>query len=933
MGVDGELTQSQIGQLESIDRIDWPDAQAKLAQGAVLVTANQRQAQALLLRYARAQTKAAWPKPAIVAWPQWLRQVFAEYNLKHNTPNRLLDDAQCDWLWQQIIDQDRSSDGLLNRAACAQAANSAWDLVQDFAVTERELQSYPSAETDAFIRWANQYATQLENSQLIDNKQLARWLNTCLQDQSWQPPETLLTYGFERWLPAQRNLLESIQAAGSELNELALPSRAQQLRVVATIDAEQELLHAAQWARQLLTDHADNEQMSVAIAVPDLHHRRAQVDTVLTHALHPQWDGLKESNLDEPNLDAYKWFDISDAAMLDEQPLVRLVFQWLTLLQGDAPFAVFSSLLRSPWLDADECMARSRLEVHLRSLGLARFSVAEVMQLAGLSEAAWHAPTLQAHLRIVMEARALFRQRQPASVWVERVSELLDQLQWPLADSANDSHDHSLRQRWQELLQQFRKLSPSNEQLPGSAVLSWLQRLARRVPVQHRRPHARVQVLGLLEALGQRFDAIWVTGLTASSWPAAPRPDPLLPVALQRRHQMPNSNAEQELRYARHATATLQASAAQAVFSYAKTDQDADQQASPLIRDLASIEELPAIHAQPMWQQMWQQRQLENYVDQQAPALMDLSDDVAVSAGVTHGGSGVLKAQAQCPFQAVAAYRLKAEALTPIQPGISALQHGNCVHAVMQAFWQDFNPQQLPDQNARAAHLTVCIERVLSQNTIPCLRQIRLRESYSEYLHTNLGRWLAIEAERSTDFTTQSLEQAKQLQLGPLRLHVRMDRVDQLADGSHLVLDYKSGIGNPKQWADERLSEPQLPLYALHTPDIGGVVFANLHPQKAGFSGFTLQPGQLPGVPVLGQGRGDLHNLADDWISLREFWQARLVKLADGYFSGQAQADPLNNVCQYCRRYSLCRIASLDAPEQVDGQIDSQTDSRVFGHD
>ncbi len=918
MGADDELT------LGPIDQIDWPDAQVKLAQGAVLVTANQRQAQTLLLRYARVQTRAAWPKPAILAWPQWLRQVFAEYSLRHNTPTRLLDDAQCDWLWQQIIDQDAASDGLLNRAACAQAAHSAWNLVQDFTITEHQLQRYPSAETDAFIRWANQYALQLEHSQLIDNKQLARWLNNRLRDQTWQPPETLLTYGFERWLPAQQNLLQAMQANGGELHELTLPSRAQQLRVVAGIDAEQELLQAAQWTRQLLTEHADNEQMSIAIVVPDLHRRRAQVDTVLTHALHPQWNGLEEPSLDKPNLDAGKWFDISAAATLDEQPLVRLAFQWLTLLQGDAPFAIFSSLLRSPWLNVDECMARSRLEVHLRSLGLARFSVAEVMQLAGLSEAAWHAPTLQAHLRIVMEARALFRQRQPASIWVERVSELLHQLQWPLSDAAANHEDnrldHSLRQRWRELLEQFRRLSPSNEQLPGRAVLSWLQRLARRVPVQQRRPHARVQVLGLLEALGQRFDAIWVTGLTASSWPAAPRPDPLLPVVLQRRRQMPNSSAEQELRYARHVTASLQASAAQVVFSYAKTDQDAHQQASPLIRELASIEELPAIHAQPVWQRMWQQRQLEAYVDQQAPALMDLSDDAAASAGVTHGGSGVLKAQAQCPFQAVAAYRLKTEALSPIQPGISALQHGNCVHAVMQAFWQGFDPRQLPDKNTRTAHLTTCIERVLSHNTIPCLRQTRLRESYREYLQTKLGRWLAIEAERSTDFTIQSLEQSKRLQLGPLRLQVRMDRVDQLADGSHLVLDYKSGTGNPKQWTDERLSEPQLPLYALHTPDIGGVAFANLHPQKTGFSGFTLRPGQLPGVPALGQGRGDLHRMADDWTSLRAFWQSRLEKLADGFFHGQAQADPLGNVCQYCRRHSLCRIASLDAIEQADDQ-------------
>ena len=32
-----------------------------------------------------------------------------------------------------------------------------------------------------------------------------------------------------------------------------------------------------------------------------------------------------------------------------------------------------------------------------------------------------------------------------------------------------------------------------------------------------------IQVLGVLEAAGMDFDALWIAGLTSDAWPAAPR--------------------------------------------------------------------------------------------------------------------------------------------------------------------------------------------------------------------------------------------------------------------------------------------------------------------------------------------------------------------------------------------------------------------------
>src|SRR5438093_568141 len=53
------------------------------------------------------------------------------------------------------------------------------------------------------------------------------------------------------------------------------------------------------------------------------------------------------------------------------------------------------------------------------------------------------------------------------------------------------------------------------------------------------------------------------------------------------------------------------------------------------------------------------------------------------------GGAGMIAAQADCPFQAVARHRLRTECWPEPLDGLSALERGILVHAALAAFWQD----------------------------------------------------------------------------------------------------------------------------------------------------------------------------------------------------------------------------------------------------
>jgi inactivated superfamily I helicase len=79
---------------------------------------------------------------------------------------------------------------------------------------------------------------------------------------------------------------------------------------------------------------------------------------------------------------------------------------------------------------------------------------------------------------------------------------------------------------WDDALAQFAALHAIESRLTRSDALQALRSLMADTLFQPEVPRAPIQILGLLEAAGQPFDALWVTGLAAESWPAAPQPNP-----------------------------------------------------------------------------------------------------------------------------------------------------------------------------------------------------------------------------------------------------------------------------------------------------------------------------------------------------------------------------------------------------------------------
>jgi ATP-dependent helicase/nuclease subunit B len=153
------------------------------------------------------------------------------------------------------------------------------------------------------------------------------------------------------------------------------------------------------------------------------------------------------------------------------------------------------------------------------------------------------------------------------------------------------------------------------------------------------------------------------------------------------------------------------------------------------------------------------------------------------------------------------------------------------------------------------------------------------------------------------------------LELAELQIRLRVDRVDELADGSRMIIDYKSGKSSVQDWLGDRPAKPQLLLYSIAEPaTVASLAFATVRARDCRFVGLG-QVAAAPGITT------DLSRVVDsaigakDWAELNEQWRSTLERLARKFVAGEAQVDPLTpSSCTWCGLQPLCRIDDWEAP-------------------
>jgi exodeoxyribonuclease-5 len=189
----------------------------------------------------------------------------------------------------------------------------------------------------------------------------------------------------------------------------------------------------------------------------------------------------------------------------------------------------------------------------------------------------------------------------------------------------------------------------------------------------------------------------------------------------------------------------------------------------------------------------------------------------------------------------------------------------------------------------------------------------RFRELEAARLARLLDVWLGVEGKRSLPFEVLACEQHADIEIEEIRVKMVVDRIDRLADGRQVIIDYKTGASiDTKNWAAQRITEPQLPIYAALVNDqVAAVVFAKVLLDKPAFAGVADETDILPGVAGLGDSKQKIFDPAEfpDWIALITRWRERLHAVAGEVKAGQAAvafADEKD--LQYCEVLPLLRL-------------------------
>jgi hypothetical protein len=143
--------------------------------------------------------------------------------------------------------------------------------------------------------------------------------------------------------------------------------------------------------------------------------------------------------------------------------------------------------------------------------------------------------------------------------------------------------------------------------------------------------------------------------------------------------------------------------------------------------------------------------------------------------------------------------------------------------------------------------------------------------------------------------------------IGGLQVKTRADRVDEVAHGRDVILDYKTGRLKLTAWDGDRPDEPQLPLYcATSDRPIAGAAFAVIRAGESGFRGLTDAGVSLPGM-----NRMRIENPIGFDDQLKE-WRVVLEHLAEDFRRGRADVDPKPAACDNCGLWALCRIREYE---------------------
>ena len=796
-----------------------------LSNSGTVVTANRRLARVLGENHAAKQLEAgtkAWRNPAILSRQDWLANLANTAVGQVDLPTRI-NAQQSQLLWERCLRKDLR-DSEVSIPNLIRLPRDTWQRLADWQVGIGDVaRSAQNEDQRLFATVAGRYLGVLEYENWVDDAGLGSLILKLIKERRVVFPGRHTFVGFDRERPIIEAIQEAMADAGTAVSNIPGTEPSTQFSLQAFENPSAELRSAGAWARRQIES---NPKARIAIIANGLERDADAIARHVREGATPGWQHGHRSLFDAVN--------VSYGRRLSDYPAISVALVLLRWLVNDLSSVDVSLLLRSPLVGTTSVAGRSRLELRLRQLPDRRWSPSMITaELRGRDDGENVSDWLARLAAFSKRRRELPKQTTPAE-WAVLFDDVLRAFGWP-GQSALDSTEFQLINRWRELLNEFARLGLVSSNLAPGAAASRIELMAGEIIFQPESANAVVQLMGPLEASGTAFDALWLAGVTTANWPPAGTPSALVSRRLQEKTGMPDCTPANTLHYTVEMLRRLLGSGETIVCSYALSDDDAEQTASGLLQLFPSTTEVAA--TDPGWYAVALTAKTDLQLAEDSVPPVTAEEKIS-------GGASTIQRQLNDPVAAFVKGRMGARVIYPQAVGIPAMMRGNLIHDALYNLYIDL-PSSDNIHDWQGKDLTERIDASVGfafarheRNVDAVLHQLLLLER--RRISALLRQFVAVDRARQP-FQVAGVEGKFEFVAGHIRLPLRFDRIDSVGENGIAILDYKTGGKKRLLNRKKEVQEIQLFVYACATDvPVSALALVNIDSREIAFDGAGL---------------------------------------------------------------------------------------------